>query len=322
MAGIHDVRTSRDGGDDESATDALGSGDEVGDDTEVLGSVVRTGAHDARLDLVRNIDDSVVVTPLLESGEVTIRGDDESALALDGLDHETGQIRCAGSLVKPRDGASSRFGTRQLVVQRVRVGRVVHIASKRTKSEVVRHRLEVHRHREVGATVVTVIDDCNSGATGELAGNFDRVLDRFGTRVQQNRLLGEVSRRVLGKQFTQANVGLVASDREKGVREALCLLEGSIDYCIVSVTDGVDTDTASHVDDVVAINVDEDRAFCALDVDGESCTNTGGNCVLSALVKGEGLWSGNFGDDETLLGHIRGYAVHSAIVLRWRPDNN
>jgi hypothetical protein len=100
------------------------------------------------------------------------------------------------------------------------------------------------------------------------------------------------------------------------VREALRLLESGIDYCIVSVTDGVDTDTASHIDDVVAINVNDDRTFSALDVHRESCTNTGGNDVLSALVKGEGLWSGNFGDDETLLGHIRGYAVHSAIVLR------
>jgi hypothetical protein len=39
-------------------------------------------------------------------------------------------------------------------------------------------------------------------------------------------------------------------------------------------------------------------------------------------VKGEGLWSGNFGDDKTLLGHIRGYAVHTTIVLRRCPDNN
>jgi hypothetical protein len=106
------------------------------------------------------------------------------------------------------------------------------------------------------------------------------------------------------------------------VREALRLLEGCLNHRIVSVTDGVDTNTASHINEVVAINVNEDCSFRALDVHRESCTNTCGNDVLSALVKGEGLWSGNFSDDETLLRHIRGYAVHTASVLRWCPDNN
>jgi hypothetical protein len=42
------------------------------------------------------------------------------------------------------------------------------------------------------------------------------------------------------------------------VCETLRLLEGGIDYRIVSVTDGIDANTASHIDDVVAINVNED----------------------------------------------------------------
>jgi hypothetical protein len=106
------------------------------------------------------------------------------------------------------------------------------------------------------------------------------------------------------------------------VCEALRLLEGSLDDCIIRVTDGVDTNAASHINDVVAINVDDDCTFRALDIDRERCTNTRGNGVLSALVKGEGLGSGNFSDDETLLRHIRGYAVHTTSVLRWYPNDN
>ena len=106
--------------------------------------------------------------------------------------------------------------------------------------------------------MVAVIDDGDSRATGELAGNFDRVLDGFGTRVQQNRLLGKVARCVLGKQFAQAHIRLVTGDRKEGVCETLCLLEGCLDHRIVSVTDGVDANAASHIDDVVAINVNED----------------------------------------------------------------
>jgi hypothetical protein len=73
---------------------------------------------------------------------------------------------------------------------------------------------------------------------------------------------------------------------------------------------------------VVAVDVDEDRTLRALDVNGESCANTCGNGVLSTLVKGKGLWSWNFSDNEALLRHIRGYAIHTTSVLRWSPDNN
>ena len=51
-----------------------------------------------------------------------------------------------------------------------------------------------------------MIDDRNTWAAGELAGNFDRVLDGLGTGVQQDRLFREVARCVLGEQFAEAHV--------------------------------------------------------------------------------------------------------------------
>ena len=70
------------------------------------------------------------------------------------------------------------------------------------------------------------------------------------------------------------------------MRESLGLLESGVDHRIVSMTDGVDANTASHIDNVVAVYVNEDCAFRALDIHRESCTNTCRNGVLAAFVKG------------------------------------
>ena len=114
-----------------------------------------------------------------------------------------------------------------------------------------------------------MVENRNTGATGELAGNLDGVLDGLGARVEKNRLLREVSRGVLSKKFTEANVRFVSRDLEKSVRHALGLLECGLDDGIIGVTDGRHTDTSTEVDDVVAVNVNENRSLCPFDVHGE-----------------------------------------------------
>ena len=164
--------------------------------------------------------------------------------------------------------------------------------------------------------MVPVVEYCDSGTTGVFAGNLDRVFDGLGARVQQNRFFGKVARGVLCEKLAEANIRLVSIDPKKGVRETLRLFVRCLDDGFVGMTDGVDTNTASEIDDVVAIDVHEDCPFGALNVHGEGRRDPDGNNFVSALVEGKGLRSGDFGDDETFLRHIRGYAVHIDIVLR------
>ena len=96
--------------------------------------------------------------PLLQRGEEAVGGDDEAALALDRLDDEAGEVGRADSFSRYRDGAGRGIGTREAVVVRVRAGRAVDVAGERTEAALVRHRLEVHGHREVGAPVVGVVE--------------------------------------------------------------------------------------------------------------------------------------------------------------------
>ena len=66
---------------------------------------VGAGACHAALDLVGDEDDAVGGAPLLQRGEVAVGRHDESALALDGLDDEAGEVGGADRLLEVADRA-------------------------------------------------------------------------------------------------------------------------------------------------------------------------------------------------------------------------
>ena len=158
LGGIHDLGAAGDAGEREAAGDALGREHHVGDEPEVLAREVLAGAGHAALDLVGDEHDAVGRAPLLQRGEVAVGGDHEAALALDRLDDEAGQVGGADGLLEVRDRALRGVGAREPVVQRVGVGGAVDVAGERAEAEAVGHRLEVHRHRQVGAAVVRVVE--------------------------------------------------------------------------------------------------------------------------------------------------------------------
>ncbi len=85
MACVHDVCTTGDGSDGKSSADAFRGSCQIGHDAEVLRGEVGAGANHATLDLIGDVDDAVVVAPFHQGGEVTLRGDDEATLTLNGF---------------------------------------------------------------------------------------------------------------------------------------------------------------------------------------------------------------------------------------------
>ena len=75
---------------------------------------------------------------------------------------------------------------------------MVHAAGKRAKAGAVWVHLEVHAHRQIGSTVVSVVKNRNLGATSCLTGNLHSVLNGLGARGEKGCLLGKVSWSVLG----------------------------------------------------------------------------------------------------------------------------
>ena len=105
------------------------------------------------------------------------------------------------------------------LAERVGHRRPVDLAGERTEAVLVGHVLRGHRHRQVGAPVVGVVEDDHRVAAGVRAGDLDRVLDRLGAGVEQGGLLRVVAGRQLGERLAHLDVPLVRRDHEAGVGE-------------------------------------------------------------------------------------------------------
>ena len=284
MRGIHDLGAADNTSKRHAAGDALSGCDQVGHEVEGFACEISAGAGDTGLNLVGDEDDVVLGAPCLQSVEVAICGNHESALALDGLNKDAREVGCANLLFEVPDGALCSFFAAEAIEVRVRARGAEHCSTQRAITGGVGGVLEVHGHGHVGATVVRVVENTDRVLAGVLTGNLDGVLNCFSARVHQHSLLGVGSRGVLGQKFGNANVVLVRGDREAGVGKASNLALNRLDNCGVGVADRGHANARCHVNELIAIDVDDDRAVSALDVDGKSRANTVRDSGLSSIM--------------------------------------
>ena len=171
------------------------------------------------LDLVGDEHDAVVLRPGGEGRQEAGRGLDEAALAEDRLDRDARQVGHADLLVEVVDRAGGRLLAGQAVAERVRHRRAVDLGGERAEAVLVRHVLRRHRHRQVGAAVVGVVEHAHRVAAGRDPGDLDGVLDGLGAGVEQRALLGVVARGQLGEGLAHLDVAGVRRDHEAGVGE-------------------------------------------------------------------------------------------------------
>ena len=180
---------------------------------------------------------------------------------------------------------------------------MVDVARERAVAGRVGVRLVVHRHGQVGAAVVRVVEHRDGTATRVLAGDLHAVLDGLGARVHEHRLLLPVAGRVLGEELGDAHVLLVGGDREERVDDVLQLAGGRGDDALFGVPDRRDADAGAEVDELVAVDVDEDRAVRALDVHGQCGGDAGRDDLRAPRLQLFGLRTGDGGHDLALLRH-------------------
>ena len=89
---------AHEGADGHAAADGLRQRHHVGLDVELLVAKERAQPADARLNLVQNEQQAIFVTPLADGLEVALRGQDDAALALHGLQHDGAGARGGRSL--------------------------------------------------------------------------------------------------------------------------------------------------------------------------------------------------------------------------------
>ena len=83
----------------------------------MLAGEVGTGAGHSALDLIGDIHNAIRVAPVHESLQVSLGGNDEASLALNGFHHEAGDLGCAHALLEEGNGPLGCFRPGETVVE-------------------------------------------------------------------------------------------------------------------------------------------------------------------------------------------------------------
>ena len=118
VGGIHDLGAAGDGRERKPPAMPFAVVIRSGTMPKMLAGEQRAGAGEAGLHLIGDEDDAVRAAPLHERGEEAVGGNDEAALALDGLDDDRGEVLGADLLLDlrgsraapPRPSSPSRNG--------------------------------------------------------------------------------------------------------------------------------------------------------------------------------------------------------------------
>ena len=231
----------------------LADGDQVGHDAGVLDAPERAGAAHAGLHLVVDVEDAVRLAPLVEAADELGRHDGEAALALHRLeDHAGHRGRIDGRLEHPVERVE-RVGRRDAAI-RIRRRRPVDLGRKRPHAALV-DELGGQAHRQQRAAVEAAVEGDHRVAARVVAGDLDRVLDRLGARVDQQRLLLVVAGSELAQQAAHLEIRVVGGDREAGVHQLLGLRADRRDDRLGRVAEVEHADAAGEVDVLASVDV-------------------------------------------------------------------
>ena len=256
---VHDLRAAEHARERQSAGDRLRNDHEVRLDAVVLDGEHPARAAEARLHLVDDQQDAVLVAEAADARHELGRSNDEAAFALHRLDddrrhmlgsdlgHECALERCercarvwAAIVVRERDA--------------------VDLGGERAKAGLVRMRLRSERHGQQRAPVEAALEGDHGRPLRACARDLHGVLDRLGPGVEERGLRRRRDRRQGAEPLGELHVDLVRDDSEVGVREELRLLLDRGHDPRVRVAHREAADAAREVDEGVAVDVGERRA--------------------------------------------------------------
>ena len=260
---VHQLRLAGHGRERQAAAERLAGDDQVGLDARVLDRPDGAGAPAAGLHLVGDVDDPVPLAELLQRADELGRHRDEPALALHRLEHEAGDRVGRDVLLEQQLEAGERVLDRDAAV---RIGRRRAVDLRRERPEALLvDELRGHRHRQVGAAVEGAVEDDDARPAGRGARDLDRVLDRLGARVDEQRLRLALARPERVQPARDLDVRLVHPDHEALVQVVVDLLVHGADDGLRVVPEVLAGDPAGEVEHLVAVGVPERRALGAGD---------------------------------------------------------
>ena len=263
---VHQLGTSRDGGEWKSSRHRLGRDQDVGDDARVLDGEQLARAAKAGLNLVGDQENAVTGRELTQLGQELPGRNHEPPFAQHRLHDDRGHVFCGHvALEVVLDRIDAGHGTRGVfevvgAAIAVRVGRAVDLGRERAEAHLVGMHLGGETQGEQRTAVEPVLEGQDRFAARRRARHLDRVLDRLGPGVGEERLLREVAGHEGVQPLRETDVVLVGSDVEARVSEAFELRRGSLDHGLVGVPDIDAADASGEIDEAIAVHVDEQRA--------------------------------------------------------------
>ena len=300
--GVHHLGAAGHRGERHPATERLAGDEQIRlDSLVVLDRPHRPRPGAARLDLVVHVEDPVLAAERLEAGRVVRGHRDEAALALHRLEHDArDRLRVDPHLEQQLERMDRLVRVDAPV--RVRRGSAVDLRRERAEPLLVGDDLRGHRHRQERAAVEAVVEHDDRGPAGRGARDLDRVLDRLGAGVDEERaLLALAAGRELGEAAADLDIGLVRADHEALVEVEVDLLVDRGDRGRIVVPEVVAADPAGEVDVAAPVDVLDPRAERARDDEPRSRDPAGH--VARALREDAG------GRGFLLQGHCSDYAA-------------
>ena len=134
--------------------------------------------------------------------------------------------------------------------------------------------------------MVSVVQNSDTEFSGVLASDLYGVLDSLGTGVHEHHALRVLARSACDQEFGNANVAFVGRDGKARVSKTVHLVGDCRGDGPIGVANCGHSDARSKVNEVVAVDVDENRTFSGINVDGKRSTHTGWHNLLASLVHG------------------------------------
>ena len=208
-------------------------------------------------------------TDLRKAGQEVVGRHDETTFALDGLDdgrRYARRVDHGGEL--PLDGFQGLPANflRMRAPVGVRERHPVHLRRERPEPPLVRLVPAGKCHREQRPAVERAVEADDGRPPGERPRELDRVLHRFGARVEERHLAVPAAAQP-HQALRQLHVGLVRDHREVGVREPLRLPPDGLHHPGVRVADQLAPQAAREVQHGVAVHVGEGGTRRAIDHD-------------------------------------------------------
>ena len=260
--GVHDLGAARDACEREAAADRLPEDRQVRLGARVLlDRPHRPGPPDSGLHLVTHPQDPVLAAELVQTRRIVRRQREEPALALHRLDDHAGDRRGIDVGLEEVLERFDRVVRRDPAI-RIRGGCAVDLGRERAETCLVRLHLARHRHREQRAAVEGVVEGDHRRSTRRPARDLHCVLDRLGSRVDEDRaLLAATARRELGQAPADLDVRLVRADHEALVEIAIGLLLDRVDDRRLAMARVLAADPAGEVDERPAVRIRDPRPF-------------------------------------------------------------